>query len=359
MSILGWAAAGWAATPTPVPQHRALFINVDSIYNQDGLNMYNTLVSAGADATWVHLSSNGQAAAQFLSHTFDQVWVFDLSHWLDAYPSDWQAVANWFNQVPNRAIICDARIISSYWRGRHTGEGQLLTQNYYENLKLHGGGLVLGTDHDEFHGGINTLANLLGLEPFTGSFALPFIPVDTQNPLMFYPNSMGGQLYDDSTPGQTPYGLQPNGRILYTVAWHSGNPDTPGISSTIEGEIGFHAEIISPYDGQAFYNENIPLTARCTGGTLPCDYVWSSDIDGELGTGETLAVHTSSLSFGPHTITVLASDASSRYDDDLVHITVLSASPTPAPIPATGSAGLLCLALTLGGILARSIRRRA
>ena len=43
--------------------------------------------------------------------------------------------------------------------------------------------------------------------------------------------------------------MQPNGRILYSVAWHSGNVNTPGITTTIQGEVGLAVMIVEPVDG--------------------------------------------------------------------------------------------------------------
>ena len=234
---------------------RVLMINVHgSSYDSDGYNIYQTLLIAGADATYVDLNLNGEVAAELSSHVsdyFDQLWVFDLSALSDNYPADWQAIASWYDAASAQEIICDARIISSYWKGRWQDEGTRLTKNYYENLLAQGGGLVLGTDHGVFQNGINSINSLIGLEPFAGAFSLNSIPVDTGSPLMTFPNDMGTHLADDSTPGQVPYGLQPNGHILYSVAWHSGNVDTPGIASTIEGAVGFHVNIVSPASGSA------------------------------------------------------------------------------------------------------------
>lgn len=109
---------------------------------------------------------------------------------------------------------------SSYWSNLWQTEGMKLSQNYYENMKLHGGGLVLTTDHNAFHSGINSINSQIAIQPFVGNFSIAWIPVDVTSPLMTFPNDMGAQIHDNSTPGQTPYGPQPNGRILYTVAWH-------------------------------------------------------------------------------------------------------------------------------------------
>ncbi len=320
--------------PSPAVRHfevdvdSVLFVNVNGGYDGDGNDMYQTLVTAGAHATWCFLSSNGQAAALIQDNTFDQIWVYDLSLGGAGFTADWQAIAAWFNADPSRAIVCDARFISSYWSGRYANEGQKLTQNYYENIKANGGGLMLGTDHSAYQSGINSINSLIGLQPFSGNFSLTMIPVDTTNPLMNSPNDMGSQLNDDSSPGQVPYGLQPNGRIMYSVAWHSGNPDTPGISSTIEGTVGFHINITSPANGaNIIEGDPVTLTVEPAGGDGPFEFTWSSDRDGDLGTGASIT--TGSLSFGQHTITVTGTDSYSRTDTDSITLSIIHESTPP------------------------------
>ncbi|MCK4627042.1 MAG: hypothetical protein KAV00_17145, partial [Phycisphaerae bacterium] len=158
---------------------RVLMVNVHgSSYDADGYSIYQTLVQAGAEATYVNLSSHGQVANLLAANRYDQIWVFDLSSGTDSYPTDWQAIGDWFNTDPSRVVICDSRMISSYWNGRCTNEGQNLTENYYENMKIRGGGLLLGTDHDVFQSGINSINAHIGLQPFVGNFSLTYIPVD-------------------------------------------------------------------------------------------------------------------------------------------------------------------------------------
>lgn len=319
-----------------------LMVNIDGSYDADGSHINDTLVNAGATTTYIHLTSDGQVATALGQGAFDQIWVFDLSTGADAYPTDYTAIADWFNSRIDAEIICDSRMISSYWSGRWTGEGQNLTENYLQNLDSRGGGLVLGTDHAPYQTGINEINDQIGIEPFVGTFGLTTIPVDTSNPLMTTPNDMGATLYDDSTPGQTPYGLQSNGRILYTVAWHSNNPDTPGISSTIEGGIGFHVDIVSPAAGSVFEQADlITLEAVATGGDAPFTYAWSYGGGTPLGNGATLQITAGDLPIGPVTITVLAEDDFGRDDDDSVTITVNNMLPQcDAGDPQTGSAGV-------------------
>lgn len=308
-----------------------LLVNVHGAnYDGDGLSIHTTLNNAGASADWVNLSSNGQVAAILAGpKDYDQIWVFDLSHYTDNYPTDYAAIAAWHNDRPDNEIICDGRMISSYWSGRWATEGQKLTENYYENMDDRGGGLLLGTDHSAYHSGINQINAAIGLNPFHGDFYLTNIPVDTASPLMTVPNDMGTHLFDDSSPGETPYGLQPSGDILYTVAWHSGDHDNPGISSTIEGVIGLHVDITAPANNSEFWDSvPIDLAAEATGGTEPYAYEWSHG-GGPLGAGANLQIPAGSLPLGQSTITVVATDDGipQRIDDDSIQITIV---PQPA-----------------------------
>ena len=207
-------------------------------------------------------------------------------------------------------------------------------------MDVRGGGLLLATDHAAYQPGINEINGLIGLEPFHGSFNLNTIPVDTASPLMTLPNDMGPVLSDDSSPGQTPYGLQPNGDIMYTVAWHSNNHDTPGISSTIEGVVGMHVEITSPPDQSIFLPaDTVDLSAAITGGDSPFTYEWSWT-GGILGTGQSIAVPASTFPMGDTPITVLARDAFLRTDDDSVEITLI---PEPATLSLLAVGGLVLI----------------
>ena len=320
--LIAFVLAILLSSPARALEDRVLMVNVHgSHYDNDGYSVYLTLVNAGADATYVNLSSSGQVANLLAANTYDQVWVFDLSYWTDSYPVDWQAIADWYLANPDMPVICDSRMISSYWSGRYLDEGQRLTENYYFNLRVRGGGLLLGTDHDVYVSGINTIVSLIGMNPFFGTFSLTTIPVDTNSPLMTTPNDMGASLWDDSSPGQTQYGIQPNGRFFYTLAWHSGNPDTPGISSTIEGGIGFHVAIVEPADGtHVSLDDPVTFSAEPNGGEAPYSYDWFSDLDGVLGSGETIVVST--LSLGAHYIRVEAEDGGGRDDEDQISVVV-------------------------------------
>ncbi|HQO34058.1 MAG TPA: hypothetical protein PLG59_05325 [bacterium] len=307
------------------PQN-VLFINVSGYtgccwnYEPDMHNAFGTLQALNPNAVYLNLGTEGEAATLIQSGSFDQIWVADISH-TGTYPTDWAAIAAWFADLPSKEVICDARFLSSYWGGQYIDHGSKLTQNYYENLRIRGGGLVLATDDQDFHPGINDLMPLLGLNLFTGFFSQSKLPVDTGNPLMNTPNDLGSEIFDDSSTGQVPYGRQPNGLILYSVAWHSGNPDTPGISSTVEGLIGFHINITEPQDDAVFQiGDTVTLSAETDGGDAPFAYAWCSSLDGELGTENPLSVST--LSPGEHVITVTSNDSMNRVDEDSVTITV-------------------------------------
>ncbi len=236
-----------APTDTPTPTHiptasigaRVLLINVRGSplkHSDDAHNLYETLLLAGAEGTFVDLDQEGEVESLIRQNEFDQIWLFDLSSEDDHYPQDWEAIAQWYNLDAKREIICDGRILASYRAGGFENEGRRLTENYFQNLKIRGGGLLLGTDDDDYHSGIKSVNELIGLGPFTDVFNTSVMPIDKENPLMLIPNDMGESLINDSSPGRAPSGLQPNGRMLSVVGWHPGDPDVPGITSTIGTE---------------------------------------------------------------------------------------------------------------------------
>jgi hypothetical protein len=328
-------------SPTPSGEQKVLFIAVsDRQYDPVADNVFDTLLLANANATYLYLWRNGDAAALIAANNFDQIWVFDLSDRTDGYTTDWQAIADWFNAREGGEIICDARMIASYWEEpfkpdeaqRYMDEGRRLTQNYYENLKQRGGGLLLATDDDSYQNGINSINALIGIEAFSGLFTQDTVPVDTGSPLMTTPNDMGAQLFSDSTPGQAPGGLQPNGQVFYPVAWLSGDIDFPAISCTIEGLAGFHVHITSPADGSLIgVGDTVTFLATPQGGGAPYSYTWISNLDGVLGTGQMLPVST--LSLGQHIITVEAFDGGDWFDTDSISIRVVEAVPSPTATP--------------------------
>jgi hypothetical protein len=316
------------ALPSLATHYSVLVVNVSGdTYNEGGTNIHQALVTSGITSRLLTLATNGQVETALAEDTFDQIWVFDLSTGDDDYPLDWAAMSGWFQANPSRGIICDARILSSFWGGFEV-QGRLLAENYFANLQTAGGGLVLGTDHDSFAGGINSINAQLGLQPFTGSFVLDEIPVDTAHPLMTTPNTLGPTLPDHSTPGQVPFGLQPNGRVLHAVAWHSGNLLTPGISTTIERTDGYAIQITTPSSGADFApGTAVTFTAVDTNGTAPFTYAWSSSVDGPLGAGLTLTV--TNLSAGAHAITVVAVDGAGQIALDSISLTI---GVTPVPV---------------------------
>ncbi len=304
-------------------EQSVLFVNVNGSANTDGWHLFQTLLQAGAHARWAHLSSAGQVDAVLQSANFDQIWVYDLSSAADNFVADWQAIGDWFNADPSRAIIADGRILSSYWNGRYVSEGARLTENYYDNMKLAGGGLLLGTDHSNYHNGINAINDHIGIDRFSGNLSAATIPVDTGNPLMKLPNDLGGVLFGDSTVGQTPYDLQPNGRILCGAAWHGGNVNTPVISSTICNVGDFRVEIVSPTSGAQFSEgQQITFTAIASNSTPPLTYAWSAKPAGDpaadpvpLGSEATVVA---TLLPGSYLVTVLAQDVLYSVEDSIL-----------------------------------------
>ncbi|MBL8785572.1 MAG: hypothetical protein JNJ59_11760 [Deltaproteobacteria bacterium] len=325
--LLALSALASSAPRADAAPKKVLFVTFDGGYNSDGFNAkseletYVTSLYGQGQVDYLVLSSNGQVAAALAANTYEQIWTYDLSTGADDYPLDYAAIASWYSAAPLKEVICDGRFLSSFWAGRYSTEGRLLVQNYFYNLDARGGGIVLGTDHNEYANlGMNILADTLGIGPFTGNFGGNF-PLDAGHPLTTDPNTLTS-LSNDSTTGQAPFGLQPGGRTLRTLGYHSGNTLTPGISTTIDGGVlGITVAITGATT--ALCDGTRTFTASITSGAEfgPFTYQWRVN-DVLAGSGPTFAFDASSAAPGTYAIKVIAQGAGQRADDDLVTITV-------------------------------------
>lgn len=307
---------------------RALFVSISGGYNADGVNMYNELSAYAATyhgqaggVDYVLLDVNGEVATLLAQNTYEQIWVYDLSTGADAYPTDYAAIKTWYDAAPIKEVICDGRFLSSFWNGRSTGEGRKVTANYYYNLAIRGGGLVLATDHNDYANvGMNNLANLLGFNNFVGNFGGSF-PLDAGHPLSTEPHILES-LFNDSSTGQAPFGLQPNGRTLRTIGYHSGNALTPGISTTIDGGVlGITVDIAE--SGGVLCEGTRTFTASITSGAQfgPFTYEWRVN-NVVVGTGTSYTFNADVRTAGSYEVKVIAQGAGARADDDAVTMTV-------------------------------------
>jgi hypothetical protein len=178
--------------------------------------------------------------------SFDQVWIYDLGPGMDnsaTQVANYQNVANWYMGLGNRNLIVDGRIISSSSLFTNLGgfpaEDEWI-QSYAIELDAHGGGLVLGTDHDDFQNGINQINALIGINTFHGFYYVGTqgqAVVDTASPLYvpIGPCVAAPSLScinNNSSTGYVPMNLQPNGQVLFPVAFH-GTGNLAAVSSTL------------------------------------------------------------------------------------------------------------------------------
>ena len=316
----GNVAAGDTCTPTCFPstagEQKVLvvaYINYSG-YFLWGTELRDQVVAAGGVVTYLFNPADGTVASTLAAATtagapFRQLWMYDLDATAANRPTDVAAMAAFHAAMPVKNVIVDGRITGDLW---HPPFSANIIENYYVNLKERSGGAVYLTDHYEFCDYLfDHLMAAIGYNECSGSFygALPF---DGSSILMTYPNTIGS-LYNDSSTGAVPYGLQPNGEVLYSLGWYGGNVHPPAITTTISGTVGFLATITGPAPlTRAFPGETLTFTATQSGGTAPVTYAWTSDLSGALGTGSPLT--TSLATPGVHLITVTATDAAGRKD---------------------------------------------
>ena len=324
----GNTASGDGCSPTCLPaggpDQKVLviaYINYSGYY-QWGTELKNRVAEAGGIVTYLFNPADGAVKAALAATAYQQLWFFDLDSSATVRPQDAQAMADFHDALPVRNIVLDGRITGDLW---HPPASKKLIQNYYVNLKERGGGAVYMSDHNDYCNYMfNNVMAKIGYNACFGNFG-GGLPYDSGNQLLKYPNKIT-MLYNDSSTGAVPYGPQPNGEILYSLAWYGGNPDTPAITTTIEGEVGFHVDITAPAPMKAVLpGEPLTLGAVQAGGTEPVAYTWVSDKDGQLGTGNPLDASLQTPGF--HTISVYAQDASNRADTDAVVVSCMDPDP--------------------------------
>jgi cysteine-rich repeat protein len=320
----GNTAPGDGCTPTCYPEssgeQAVLLVTYNDYpgYAQWSTELKDRIVAAGGAVTFLFNPSEGVVASTLQANTFQQLWVFDLEGGTTTRTTDIAAMAAFHAAMPVKNVIVDGRITGDLWHPPHSGP---VIDNYYTILKERNGGAVYLTDHNDYCNYLfNDLMAAIGFNDCFGNFsgALPF---DTANILMTYPNVIDF-LYNDSSTGAVPYGPQPNGAILYSLAWYGGNTDTPAITTTIEGLIGFHADITSPARlSRVFPGDAVTFDATQAGGTAPIAWSWSSSRDGALGTGAPLTAQLTTP--GVHVVTLTATDSAGRGDTKTIQIHVL------------------------------------
>jgi hypothetical protein len=265
----------------------------------------------------------------------DQVWVADHSsqwdtygHMMDAY----NHVIGWYLGRALPHIILDARIMGSLWQGGQAGtlftlsrpdEG--LVTRYATALAEVGGGLVLMTDHDAFHAGINEINKGIGISAFYGYWHQePYLALvsdhllwrdhpeatyahaslqDSDNYIVsWFPHCATEPchfLVADSSPGAVPTGLQENGRILVPVAFNGGDAPFPSVSTTLQDADPLVAHITPAGPELLVFDESAELEGGFAGGVPGHTLRWlaGEDVVGlteavviDLPHGETVTV---------------------------------------------------------------------
>ena len=231
-TALAAAVAGCIAAPGAALAANVLFAHVGSgVYNADGAQLASMISGlSGFTVTQRYLD-----AATYNDYAnFDQIWVYDLVTGADNSANqvaNYAAIAAWYNARTAQNLIVDGRIISSapFWTsaGGFNSETAWI-RNYASVLDGAGGGLLLGTDHDDFQSGINQInagINIGAFSGFFGSFPTSQAVVDQLSPLYVPIDTCRAApslqcINDNSTTGFVPTGLQGNGQFLTPVAYH-------------------------------------------------------------------------------------------------------------------------------------------
>ncbi len=287
-------------------------------YQKWGAELGNRVAEAGGNVTYYLNPPDGTVAGELAGGTYKQLWFYDLDSTGATWPTDAKAVSDYHKAMPVKNAILDGRITGDLW---HPPASKKLIENYYVNLKERGGGAVYMTDHNAFcNYQFNNIMAQIGYNACTGNFG-GNLPFDADNLLMSYPNTITS-LYNDSSTGAVPYNVQPNGEVLYSLAYYGGNVNTPAITTTIKGSIGFQVAIQSPQPLiEIFPGDELSFEAQPINGSEPINYSWSSDLDGVLGSANPLLATLSVP--GEHLVEVFAQDSAGISAKAVITVTVL------------------------------------
>jgi hypothetical protein len=216
-----------------------LLVNLNgSAYDANARNIYKTLLQTDADVIYFNLDSSDQEESLLIRLTqpnteYQQVWVYDKSTQDGKYSKAIDTISAWFLLKQDRQIICDGRIRASFRSDNYKTIGKELTANYYVNLKLNGGGLLLATDHPDNHPDINAICEQIGISDFGTMTTYHSVKIDRACHLMSYPNQLEENLESSYQASMVPTGKQSNGSHLYCVAWDPENYNNCNISTTL------------------------------------------------------------------------------------------------------------------------------
>lgn len=231
-----------------------LFGIVDTTsYYTNGTGLAGFLTADGHTVTVANLATTSVGDLTL----YDQVWVYDLVTGTNGNAmqnANYASIADWYLAGSSSMdLIVDGRIISSnYTTSIAAGYEPGWIQGYATALESNGG-LVLGTDHDVFVSGINTINSLIGIDPFIGNFsqAPHQATVDQTSPLFSSGSTfdcssgVGRCIWDHSSTSFVPTGdfTLTNGDeiTLSPVAFHGHTSDAwdnAAVASTL-GSIQF------------------------------------------------------------------------------------------------------------------------
>jgi len=215
-----------------------LLVNMSgSTYDTNARNIYKTLLQIDAQVIYINLNASDQEELLIKKLTppneYQQVWVYDTSMQDGKYLKAIESISTWFLAKQGRQIICDGRIRASFWSGNIQTIGKELVHNYYENLKIKAGGLLLATDQPEDQPDINAICKQIKISDFGAMTTYDQVEIDSACCLMSYPNPLNGYLDSTDKASMVPTGKQSNGLHLYCVAWDPENCERCNISTTI------------------------------------------------------------------------------------------------------------------------------
>lgn len=182
----------------------------------ESAQMQAHLAADGHSVDVADVTTSGALATALGAEAYDQVFLWDVTTSPTLSVGDVDALASFWET--HRGLVIDTRSYGYYFQPNNASEIALL-QNVANVFVQTGGGVWVGTDHDEWARNGNLFLVDVGVNPITGSFSDPVNYADAASVLLagVTPGDLWGA---GNSVGQAPFGVQPSGIEMFIHFGH-------------------------------------------------------------------------------------------------------------------------------------------
>jgi len=207
-----------------------LIAYVGNIASAQAAVMQTNLAADGHTVDVADTSAPGALATALGAKAYDQVYLWDVTTTPTLNVDDLSAISGFWDT--HRGLVVDTRSYGYHFQGNNASEIALL-RNVANVFVQTGGGVWVGTDHDNWAQNGNLFLASIAVNDITGSYSDPVNYADASSVLLdgVTPADLWGA---GQSVGQAPHGVQPNGVEMFIHFGHIRSDETilPYISAS-------------------------------------------------------------------------------------------------------------------------------